>query len=112
MTATSFGSRVRSRSNASMSSRWSDVERNIGDLEPLLLGEEVPGDEVGVVFHDGEDDQVALAKLRRPQVWATRLIASVVLRTKMHSLGEAALMKAATRWRASSYLLVASSEIW
>ena len=34
---------------------------NVGDLRAPLRGQELPGDQVGVVLHDAEDDQVALA---------------------------------------------------
>jgi len=41
-------------------------------------------------------------RVERPQAWATRFVASVVLRVKMTSRGEGALMKRAVLARASS----------
>jgi hypothetical protein len=51
------------------------------------------------------------ATFRRPHVHATRLIASVALRTKTISRASGAFRKVATATRASSYAAVASSPV-
>ena len=52
------------------------------DASIFLFGQELPWHEVGVMIHRRHDDEIAGLMLRRPHVCATRLIASVVLRTK------------------------------
>jgi hypothetical protein len=49
-----------------------------------------------------DDDFVALADVLRAPALATRLMASVVPRTKITSFTSGALMKRCTRWRAPS----------
>ena len=51
-------------------------------------------------------------RLVRPQLWATRFTASVALRQKMISRGEAAPMKCCSLARASSMACVAMSAMW
>ena len=69
----------------------------------------LPGNEVGVVLQRRDDDLVVRpAGLPRPQLCATRLMASVVPRVKMISRVEAAFRKRRTRSRAPSKASVAS----
>ncbi len=79
------------------------VDRRHGEPRPALGAEELPGDDVRVVLELGDQHLVAGADARGgPKVWATRLIASVVPRTKTISPGSAAPTKRCTRARAAS----------
>ena len=72
----------------------------IGDRDELqvavlLLDQELPRDEVGVVLHLGQDDDVTPADVLPAPQYATRLIASVALRVKTISWRSGALMNRA-----------------
>ena len=72
-------------------------------LRPGLGGELLPGHDVGVVLEVRDHDLVAGADvLRRPQLCATRLIASVVPRVKTTFSADGAPRKSATVARAPS----------
>ena len=70
---------------------------------PAFLAQHLPRDDVGVVLHAGDEDLVAAFTKARPKLCATRLIASVVPRTKTISRTSAAFMKARTFRRTPSY---------
>ena len=65
-----------------------------------------------MVLHVAEQHGVAGGEVRAPPLWATRFMASVALRVKMISRGEAAPMKRCTFARASSMACVAMSAMW
>jgi len=85
------------------------VDRDDPEARAGGLAGDLPRHDVGVVLHLRHDDLVARAKMGRPHAAATRLIASVVPRTKTISRGVAALRNRCTVVRADSYADVARS---
>jgi hypothetical protein len=69
----------------SSSSTWPLSSTGITRMRALGGRQLLPGHDVGVVLQVRDDDLVALAHVLPPQVLATRLMASVVPRTKMTS---------------------------
>ena len=80
--------------------RPSSVSGMYRSSAPVACAGELPGHDVRVVLHLGEEDLVARLRNFRPQPWATRLIDSVVPRVKTIVRGSAAPKNEATSSRA------------
>ena len=63
----------------------SSLHRDEAQLRADALREQLPGHEVAVVLHLGEQNHVAGVEKFPPQAWATRLMPSVVPRVKIIS---------------------------
>ena len=86
------------------------VDRYPAKVDAALFGQHLPRDDVGVVLHLGQHDGVAGVQVGRPQVWATRLTASVAFLVKTISrAGSGAPMKRPTSPGAPRKRRVASS---
>ena len=96
-------------------STFCEVERpvvldgHVGERAALPGADELPGHDVAVVLHTGEEHDVSLAECASPHADATRFIDSVVPRVKTISAGRAALRSLCVLCRDSSKAAVASS---
>ena len=86
-------------------------QRDPAQLDAAFGGEHVPRHDVGVVLHVREHDASPSLQIGAAQVYATRLIASVALRTNTTSSDCGALTNFATLRRAASNAAVDSSAI-
>jgi hypothetical protein len=80
-------------------------------LDAALRGKNLPRHQVRVVLHLGQQDAITLLELARPQLNATRLIASVALRVQITSFGQHAPMKAVRLWRARPHTAAVASSL-
>ncbi|MDA9504796.1 hypothetical protein XI09_08680 [Bradyrhizobium sp. CCBAU 11386] len=108
MVATIFG--ARGQQSRTLTAQEVSVIIHWPPVDPCTesFPEKMPWHNVGVVFHNRENDLITRGNAFTAKVLSTRLIASVALQVKMISSFKCALTSRATLVRAPSYASVAA----